>query len=134
MKKIALILCLILSATAFAQKAQLTVNISFTGIVEGYDHLTKDEIYIDDILVMTTDEHLESEPHTVKLKVNKGEHTVRVVNWNKYEGVWEQKTKENQYSVDGFFTETFVFKKKNVLTILHDIDDPEHSPIVRFNE
>lgn len=130
-----LILCLFIafSYSTQAQKGKVKFTIHFTGIEEGYDHTTRDQIFIDDVLVKTTEEHLESEAHTFTLKMEIGQHAIRVVNWTKYQGKWEETTVENQYNFNGFFSKEFSINKKNTLDILYDIDDTEHSPIVKFN-
>ncbi len=118
--------------TVNAQKSKVTIEISYTGIEVGYDHVTKDEIYIDGKLVKVTEEHKESEPMKLKIKIPRGSHEIKVVNWTLYKGTWEQTTKDNDYSIDGFFTKTYDFGKKVRLSILYDLDKPMESPIVTF--
>ncbi len=43
-----------MSVTSFGQrKSKLTIDWQFTGIIEGYDHDSKVEVYIDDVLTAT---------------------------------------------------------------------------------
>ena len=52
MKQLFLILFVILGGSAVAQKpAKLKVSYDFMHIVDGYDHLTKTEVYVDNKLV-----------------------------------------------------------------------------------
>ena len=124
MKKI-LVLSLLLGlfSLGFAQKTKLNVNFKFLNIVEGYDHNTKCEVWIDDDLVGTSKVSKESELNSFSVEFPSGEHTIRVVNYAEYEGNWEAHTVENEYSIDCYFEETHNFKKKGKLFLLFDIDN-----------
>lgn len=131
MKGLFLVLFVTLSGLAFGQECKLTVHIEFKGIEEGYDHLTKDELYIDGNLVKTTDERKESQSVDVKINVPRGTHTFKIVNWILYEGTWEQNTTENEYSIDAFGEIECNFRKKGKISVLYDLDDIS-SPHIKF--
>ncbi len=101
-----------------------TVNYSFKGIVEGYDHDNKTELYVDGNLVATSTIAKESQPNFVTAKVKKGKHSIQVINYAMYEGTWEKHTIENNYSIDCTYEATLdINKKAKTLTLLFDIDD-----------
>ncbi len=108
----------------YSQKmSTLIVNTKFTNIEKGYDHLTKTVVFVDDELVASTSEKLQSIPNSVKVKIPKGEHKVRVINYAFYEGNWEEHTIENNYSVDCLYELNMNFKKsKYKLDLVFDID------------
>jgi hypothetical protein len=54
MKNVFMLIFLLMSVTSFGQrKSKLTIDWQFTGIIEGYDHDSKVEVYIDDVLTAT---------------------------------------------------------------------------------
>lgn len=122
-------LLLTLSGFAYGQQGKLTVHIEFRGIEDGYDYMTKDELYVDDQLLQVTDEHMESQAIDVQINVPLGKHKLSVVNWTLYEGSWEKTTIENEYSIDGFGEIQCNFKKKGKVSIVYDLDD-QNSPLM----
>lgn len=134
MKKIAGILMICATFVAFGftnstsvdteKMVNLTVKYSFTGIVEGYDHDCKTELYVDGKLAATSTVEKESKPNYVTASVTKGSHEIKVVNYALYEGVWEEHTIANNYSQDCIYTQTVNCKKKsNTVKLLFDIDN-----------
>lgn len=132
MKTSIIILLILLSGTAFGQNAKVKVHIEFRGIEAGYDHLTKDEIYIDGQLVTVTPERKESEAVDMTIKVSAGTHTFRIVNWTLYEGNWEETKIDNQYNIDGFGEAECKCGKKGSVSVLYDLDD-RNSPFITCN-
>lgn len=100
----------------------LTVQYEFKGIEEGYDHLSKAMLYIDGALVYTSEEHYQSKKQMFTIEVPKGSHDVKLMLMAKYEGVWEEHTVDNNYSIDCFVDETLGFSKKHKLTVIFDLD------------
>jgi hypothetical protein len=113
-----------LTASSFAQKktAELTINFSFMGIEKGYDHPFKLLVYVDEVLVGTSEVAPESKPSAIKIKVPKGTHKLYVEGHALYEGVWEAHLMENNYSIDCTFTGDQSFKKKHTLHLVFDLD------------
>lgn len=133
MKKIIIAIMLISGVTSFGFKnaenvnaekqVKLTVNLSFDNIVEGYDHLTKTEVYIDGTLCGTSTLRNESIPNTVICTTSKGTHAVKVINYAYVDDIWEAHTIENSYSIDCKYEASMNLKKKNnKLNIIFDID------------
>lgn len=133
MKKILIAIMLVTGVSTFGFKngepisaekqVKLTVNLSFENIVEGYDHLTKTEVYIDGTLCGTSTIRNESVPNTVICTTSKGTHMVKVINYAYVDEVWEEHTIENQYSIDCKYESSMNLKKKNnKLNLIFDID------------
>ena len=102
----------------------LTVSYEFKGIVDGYDHENKTELYVDGQLVATSTVKKESEKNSVSAVVSKGKHDIKVINYALYEGVWEEHTIANNYSQDcKYETSINVTKKKSKIKLLFDIDN-----------
>ncbi len=125
-----LIMCFLISVsghTVMAQESKpvkLSVSYTFKGIVEGYDHQNKIEVYIDGTLAGTSEVKKESEKNSVTITTSKGKHEVKVINYAFYEGNWEEHTIANNYSQDCIYTEMMnLHKKSNKLVLLFDIDN-----------
>jgi hypothetical protein len=126
MKNLLFILFVALSSMTFAQKAgKLMVKYSFTNIQEGYDHDTKTEIYVDGELVGESKQHKESKPATIVASVPQGSHEVKIVNYTYYQGKWEIRSIENDYSTEGTIVKTVMIKKKKLITIVFDLNNPD---------
>ena len=115
-----------------AQKSKVTIETSFKGIIEGYDHSSQYKIYIDNSLVMTTPTHSYSEPYKLKLKTKRGNHLLKLVHYTLYEGNWEVTSIENNYTLDCTIEENINFGKKTKIEIVNDLDSPT-VPLVTVN-
>jgi hypothetical protein len=124
MKKYLLFLALTLIVSlGYSQKTKLTVNFSFSHIVEGYDHNTKTEVLIDGVSVGVSPVVPESKGGSFSVKFRAGQHDIEVINYAEYEGEWEVHSIENNYSIDARFAENRVFKKgKSSLNLEFDLD------------
>jgi len=101
---------------------KITVKYSFKGIVDGYDHPTKTELYIDDELKGTSTVSKESQPNSVTATATKGKHRIRIVNYAQYEGNWEEHTIANNYSIDCLYEAEVSVKKNLTIKLLFDLD------------
>lgn len=121
-KKVWLIFSMALIIHAGVSFAGSNVKITFkykcTNIVQGYDHLSRLKVYVDDKIAGTSSEKLESQENTVTVEVTKGKHSIRAVLESQYEGTWEEHTIANTYSIDCLYEITKTFNKKNTLIIL----------------
>ena len=123
MKGLLLVLVLGLSGLAIGQDGQITLTVQFEDIEEGYDHLTRDVIYVDGKELMVTEERNESKAIKVKIMVPRGKHTIKIVNWVLYEGTWEENKIENNYSIDAFAEIECNVKKKGKLSVVYVLDE-----------
>lgn len=123
MKGLFLAMSLMLSGLAIGQDGVITVTVQFKDIEEGYDHLTRDVIYVDGKELLVTEERPESQAINLKIKVPRGEHTIKIVNWVFYEGTWEENKIDNNYAIDGFDEIQCVVKKKGKLSVVYALDE-----------
>jgi hypothetical protein len=115
-----------LTFSAIAQKkGTITVNTKYSGIIEGYDHINRTDVYIDEELVGSSSEKVQSKPNSFKVTVPRGKHDIRVINMAYYEGTWEEHTIENEYSLDAKYEGSINLKKKLTISLLFDIDKEE---------
>jgi hypothetical protein len=127
MKKILLLTSLaflfLLPSQGHAQKkGSLIIEYTFKNIVEGYDHKNKIMVYADGEKVGESPEKLESQPNKVTIKLSRGEHDIKVVNYAFYQGKWEEHTIDNTYGQDFTYQSKIFIGKKTKLTLLFDID------------
>jgi len=108
---------------AFAQKnGELKIEWKYTGIVEGYDHLSKLEVYVDGILKGSSPDELMSDGHVYKIKIPVGTHKIKLVSLAKYQGTWEAQNVANDYSFDMVYETALIVSKKTKLKLHFDID------------
>lgn len=119
---VSLALIVFLTSASFAQTFKLSVHYTFKGIVEGYDHKCVTKIFVDNNLVAQSSEKLQSESNTVFCNISKGKHSVRIVNYAFHEGVWEEHTIANTYSLDCIYEFKKKFKQDVFVTLVFDID------------
>lgn len=126
MKKSLLLIALFISIFtlgSFAQKQGIiTVNTSYKGIVEGYDHINRTDIYVDGKLIGSSSGQVQSKPNSFQVKVSRGSHDIRVINMAFYEDTWEEHTIANEYSLDALYEGSIKLKKKLSINLVFDID------------
>ncbi len=123
MKKIILISFLFIGLSSFCQgKAKLSIDWQFTGIIEGYDHDSKVEVYLDGVLVKTSTVSKQSKKNSVSIVATKGQHNIRIVNFALFENQWEEHSEANEYSLDAKYEIDLKLKKKNSISLIFDID------------
>lgn len=114
---------ILLTGSAFSQKTgTLTINTKYVGIVEGYDHLNKTQLFVDGKLMGESESKLESQPLSFRVKLPRGKHDVKILNLAFYEGNWEEHTVANNYSVDALYEGSIELKKKKSISLIFDID------------
>ncbi|HPT13538.1 MAG TPA: hypothetical protein PK796_02030 [Bacteroidales bacterium] len=134
MKKVLLLslfAALIVTSVSAQKMGLITVNTSFKGIIEGYDHINKTQLYIDGNLAGESAQGLESVPVSFSVKVPQGTHQVRVINLALYEGTWEEHTKDLSYSLDALYEGQIKLKKKLTIDLVFDIEKETTSATVK---
>jgi hypothetical protein len=123
-RKLFLTLFVAVIATSLSAQKMGVINVStsYKGIIEGYDHINKTQIYVDGNLAGESVQGLESVPISFSVNVPKGTHQVRVVNLALYEGNWEEHTKNLSYSLDALYEGQIKLKKKLKIDLVFDID------------
>lgn len=123
MKNVFILIFLLVSVTSFGQgKSKLSIDWQFTGVIEGYDHDSKVEVYIDDVLAATSTVAKQSKKNSVTVITTRGTHKVRIVNFALYENQWEEHNQANDYSLDAIYDSNLILKKKNKISLIFDID------------
>lgn len=123
MRNAFMLIFLLISTTTFGQeKSKLTIDWQFTGIIEGYDHDSIVEVYIDDVLAATSTVSKQSKKNSVTVIATRGAHKVRIVNFAFYENQWEEHSHANDYSLDAVYDSNLMLKKKNKISLIFDID------------
>ncbi|MFA5973970.1 MAG: hypothetical protein WC780_16595 [Lentimicrobiaceae bacterium] len=118
---ISLIICIFASGTYAQKKGTLTVNTKFSGILNGYDYITKTLVYVDGDLAGETSELVQSKPNSCSVTLPRGMHTIRIVNLAYYEGKWEEHTLKNNYALDALYEGNVKVKKKFMMNLVFDI-------------
>jgi hypothetical protein len=121
MKRIFLLSLLCLAALLLPAQT-LTVRYRFANIEEGYDHTTRTTVFIDGEEAGTSASHPQSKPASLKVPVSKGLHQVRIVNYALYDGVWEEHTIANNYSIDCLAELELKVRKKSEIRLLFDLN------------
>lgn len=116
------ILCVITLPVFAGKTARLTVNWTFTNVVEGYDHKNKMAVYVDGKLVGESAEFLQTSKASYSFDVPVGKHDVKIQNYAFYEGKWDVHSKANGYSVDAFYDGQLTFSKACTMDMKFDID------------
>ncbi len=125
-KIIVLSMLLIIPFTVVLSKGNSTVvvNYVFKHINKGYDHLSKTKVFVDGEVYAVSTEKKQSKKNSFKVKIPKGNHEVRIVNYALYEGNWEEHTVENNYSYDCVYELNQNFKKrKYTVDLVFDLDN-----------
>ncbi len=132
MKKLLTIMVLIMMPiiSLQAQKAiSLKISWKFEGIEEGYDHLSMTRVFVDGNQVAVSKEMLQSKPGKMKVTVPAGMHRVLIVNYAKYEGLWEEHTIENNYSIDCLWELNQNFTKSMQVKLVFDLNSATKATI-----
>lgn len=112
------------TTTAMAQKTRtVTVQYKFDNTNEGFDHLNRVVVYVDYQKHTTSKAQKQSIPGKVTFTVPEGEHHIRIVSEAFYEGVWEERTVANNYSIDCEYSNTLKIRKNRKITLVFDLDE-----------
>ena len=119
-----LLLCLLFTATSISaqKKGKITFDYVTVNIIEGYDHDSRLVVYVDGEKIATSEVHKESDHKKLTVSVTQGKHKIRAVLETLYDGVWEEHTKANEYSVDSEYDSELTIKKKVTIIMKMDID------------
>jgi len=127
MRKNFLLLTIFISLFTISSLAQktgvITVNTSYIGVLDGYDHINKTMVYVDGMLAGETSEQVQSKPNSCIVSVERGTHNIRIVNMANYEGNWEEHTISNEYSLDALYEGEVKLKKELTINLVFDINE-----------
>ncbi len=110
------------SVSLKAQVVKLSFNYKVLNTVEGYAHVSKLVVYVDDTQAGESEPLIQTKPGTCTVYVAPGNHKIRAVLMARYDGIWEERTIANNYSQDFVWNyQGYVRKPKNV-KLTFDID------------
>lgn len=110
----------------------LAITWKYTNVVEGYDHQNRMQVYVDGKLAGISDVYLESKQGKMVVYIPEGNHDVVIENYAFYEGQWELHSRENNYSIDSFYSINMLFsKKKRSVNFIFDIETEEMKVTVK---
>jgi hypothetical protein len=124
-KTLLALFCLVLAQTVLAQSAKpvkLTFSYQVKNTIEGYEYISKLVVYVDDQVAGESTPLIQTKPNSVTVSIPKGNHKVRAVLMAQFEGNWEERTKDNNYSWDFEWTQTGDFSKNRKIKITFDIN------------
>jgi hypothetical protein len=100
----------------------LTIEFTFTGIVDSCDYLNRINVFIDGEKFATSTEKKQSEANSVTLTVKKGKHKIKVIDEVLFQNKWEEQTLANNYNIDAIYESEIQVKKSMTINLLFDLD------------
>jgi hypothetical protein len=104
----------------------MKIDWSFIHVEEGYDHLSRMLVFVDDIEYGISPQSQESKGGMFMVKIPKGSHRIRIVNQSFLNGVWQDHTIVNNYSVEAVYEKSLEIRKSIRVTLIIDLND-EHT-------
>jgi len=105
-----------------ADNVLLTINYSVIGTSAGYDHITKMRVYIDGREAGESTPKKQTIDNYVTVNVSKGNHKIKAVLLAKNDNIWEERTKENDYSLDCIFEKNITFNSNKTVNLIFDLN------------
>lgn len=115
------LMCMFFFGTYAQRQGVIKVNTSYSGVVEGYDHLCKTVLFVDGKQVGESSELPQTNPNSFSVNIPRGEHRLKVVNMAKNGDTWEEDTIINDYSLDAVFEGSIKLKKALTIELVFDI-------------
>lgn len=105
------------------KNGKLTITYTTVGTNEGYSYISKMNIYVDGAWIATGPEKDQQEKNSFTISVPQGSHQFKCILLANYQGTWEERTVDNNYSFDWKYEGNLEFKKKNTLELEFNITD-----------
>lgn len=103
--------------------SELQVTWTFTNVQAGFDHENKMMLFVDGQKMDESEVFRESQVGKMIVRVPKGSHTIAIENYALYGGQWELYIRENDYSLDAYFSKNIPFsKRKHKIHLVFDIE------------
>ncbi len=103
----------------------MEIDWHFMNVESGYNHVSRIQVFVDDIEYGTSEQSVESMGGKFLLKIPKGMHRVRIVNQSFVDGVWQDHTIVNNYSIEAVYEKTVEVKKMIRVHLVIDLNDEE---------
>lgn len=110
------------SSTVKEKTYDLSIEYSFDGIKEGYDHLTKLIVSINGEVADTSTKKYQSKVNSLLLSLPAGEHTIKAECLAFYDGFWEPHLRNNGYNVDCVYETRIIMTENKNMKILFDLE------------
>ncbi|MGG9971996.1 hypothetical protein ACQ33O_09410 [Ferruginibacter sp. SUN002] len=104
------------------EKVSLTFKFKTINTIAGYDHVSKLKVFCDNELVGESSQKLQSIANSVTVKVPKGVHHINAALYALYQGKWESRTIEHNYSFDFEYDKTGNWSTNNTINLTFDIE------------
>lgn len=104
-----------------AEYVNLTINYTISGTQGGFDHLTKMRVYIDGNEAGDNTPKKQSLANSITVEVSKGNHTIKAVLLAKNENIWEERTIDNNYSLDCIYEKSMNFTADKSIDLVFDL-------------
>jgi len=102
------------------KEGMISIKYSFINGSPGIIHTTKTVVYINDKMIAESQPHPDNQPGVVSFRYPKGEYKIRIVNLTLTEGVWEEHTREYDFTVDFRYLSEIKLQKRLIITLLFD--------------
>lgn len=103
----------------------MSISWKFIHVEEGYDHRSRMLVYVDDLKYGVSPESIESVGAAYELQIPKGQHTIRIVNQSFVNGVWQDHTILNNYSVEAVYEKRLDVRKGVQVVLIIDLDNEQ---------
>jgi len=124
LKLFACIIAFLLAQTSLtaANKVTLTIKYSTKGTISGYDHLTKMRVFSDGNELGESEPKKQTISNSVSVQVTTGSHNIKAVLFAKPDNIWEERTKDNEYSFDCVYEKEINFTENKTIELVFDFD------------
>ena len=103
----------------------MEIDWRFTNVESGYNHISRIQVFVDDVEYGTSEKSVENMGGKFLLKIPRGMHRIRIVNQSFIDGAWQDHTIVNNYSVEAVYEKSIDVKKSVRVTLVIDLNDEE---------
>lgn len=103
----------------------MSIDWKFIHVEKGYDHRSRMVVYVDDLLYGISPESIESAGAVYEFRVPKGEHLVRIVSQAFVNGMWQDHTILNNFSVEAVYERKIDIRKEIRVKLVIDLNNEQ---------
>lgn len=103
----------------------MSINWKFIQVEKGYDHRSRMVVYVDDLKYGVSPESIETVGEVYVLQVPKGRHRIRIVNQSFTNGVWQDHTILNNFSVEAVYEKQINVRKAVRVVLIIDLNNEQ---------
>jgi hypothetical protein len=86
--------------SVYSKDKTVFIEWTFQGVLEGFNHLNRIQIFVDGIALPPSQEVFQSDLGNYVLRVSKGIHQIKLINEAYCKGKWQEHTFNNEFSID----------------------------------